>query len=54
MPSMGPSAMAITTSAMPSISFINADVITKNPPKDKLTNNLVLLCSQSTHSSLDL
>jgi hypothetical protein len=39
---------------MPKISLITDVIITKNPPKDKLTNNLLLLCLQSKHSNLDL
>jgi hypothetical protein len=39
---------------MPKINLISADVITKIPPKDKPTNNLVLLCLQSTYNNLDL
>ena len=53
-PTIGPNTITITISAMPKINLISADVITKIPPKDKLTNNLVLLCSQSTHGSPDL
>ena len=43
-PNIGPIAMAITISAMPTISLIKADVISKIPPTDKLANNLLLLC----------
>ena len=42
-PANGPNTTAITINVMPNISLINAYVITKNPPKDKLTNNLPLL-----------
>jgi hypothetical protein len=42
-PSNGPNTMTITISVMPKISLINADVITKNPPKDKQANNLLQL-----------
>ena len=44
MPKIGPIAMAITIRAMPKISLINDDVIAKIPPRDKPTNNLLLLC----------
>ncbi len=42
-PSNGPIAMAITINARPKINLISADVIAKNSPMDKLTNNLLLL-----------
>jgi hypothetical protein len=43
-PKIGPIAIAITINVIPSISLINADVISKNPPKDKQANNLPQLC----------
>jgi len=53
-PTIGPNITAIKISAIPNNNLINADVITKNPPKDKLTNNLRLVYLQSRHSNLDL
>jgi len=52
--SIGPSTTTIIIKLTPKISLNNIDVITKNPPKDKPTNNLLQLYSQSKHSSLDL
>ena len=53
-PTIGPNITAIKISAIPNNNLINADVITKNPPTDKLTSSLPLLCLQSKHNSLDL
>jgi hypothetical protein len=53
-PTIGPNITAIIINAMPINNLNSADVITKNPPKDKLTNNLLLACPQSKHSNLDL
>ena len=43
MPAIGPKVIAITINAMPSISLIKT-FMSKIPPKDKPTNNLLLLC----------
>ena len=52
-PTIGPNTITAINNVMPKISLITDVIITKNPPKDKLTNNLRLLCLQSIHSSLD-
>jgi len=53
-PTIGPNITAITMNIMPTTSFNNADVITKNPPTDILTSSLLLPCLLSKHNNLDL